>query len=80
MTLRLTFLRETALARLYKFSSGQTVWIPRSVVTSTVKFKPKDDLDVLVDQLPQEVHELTIEDWWWDKWESREEGGFYDNE
>jgi hypothetical protein len=66
MTIRLTFIRETSLARLYSDSLGEEFWVPKSVVRSTVKFKPTN-LDPLAMQ--NEVHEIEVEDWWWDqKW------------
>ena len=62
MTIRLTFIKETELARLYMFKNGETKWIPRSVVKSTTKF-PYQGPEHPV------IHELNIEDWWWDKQE-----------
>lgn len=67
MTIRLTLLRETDKARLYRFSDGTTTWIPRSVVKSTVKFS-NPDLNSPVEQATNVIHELVIEDWWWDKY------------
>ena len=67
MTERLIFIRETALARLYQFPDKTTAWIPKSVVRSTVKFKPGNELEAPVDKPAQEVHEVNIEDWWWEK-------------
>ena len=64
MTLRLKFLRETEKARLYEFKDGCSLWIPRSVVKSTMKMRDAND---------NPVHELNIEDWWWDKWEKQQE-------
>ena len=67
MTLRLTFLRETEKARLYRFKDGTSIWIPRSVVKSTVKF-PSAGLNDLVEHATETVHEINVEDWWWDKY------------
>lgn len=60
MTIRLNFLRETEKARLYSDKNGDEHWIPRSVVKSTTKF-PQDDLSKPV------VHELNIEEWFYEK-------------
>lgn len=65
MTIRLNFLRETEKARLYEFKSGQSTWIPRSAIKSTLKFP--SDLG------SAQVHELNVEDWWWDKYMEEEE-------
>ncbi len=62
MTLRLELIRETDKARQYQFKDGTQLWIPRSVVKSTVKF-PRDKADLS----KPEIHELNIEDWWWEK-------------
>ena len=56
MTIRLNFLRETYKARLYEDKNHEEFWIPKSVVRSTLKW-------------PNNVHELSIEEWWWDKHE-----------
>ena len=61
MTLRLNFITETANARLYEFKDGTSTWIPRSVVKSTTKFPPAD-------LTKPTVHEVVVEDWWWDKY------------
>lgn len=66
MTIRLTFIRETEKARLYMFSDRLPIWIPRGVVKSTTKF-PYRGPDHPI------VHELNIEDWWWEKWEKSQE-------
>ncbi len=62
MTIRLTLIKQTDLARLYRFADKEEIWIPRSVIKSMTKFPSKDPLN-------PEVHELNIEDWWWDKQE-----------
>ena len=62
MTLRLELITETDKARLYQFKDGCQIWIPRSVCKSTVKF-PNDD------PLANPIHEVVIEDWWWQKQE-----------
>jgi hypothetical protein len=56
MTLTLTFVRETMLARLYRNSEGVEHWIPRSVCPATFKHAP-------VAGQPH-IHEVTIEDRW----------------
>lgn len=61
MTLRLNFISETELARLYEFKDGTSTWIPRTVISSTVKF-PCTDLS------KPTVHEVVVADWWWDKY------------
>lgn len=60
MSIRLSFRRETSLARLYVFKDGTELWIPHNIIKSTVKFPAKDPLEM-------DVHDLTIEDWWWEK-------------
>ena len=60
MTIRLEFVAETDAARLYRMRDGTQLWIPRSVVPSTTKFPPQDG---------KRIHELVIEDWWWDRHE-----------
>jgi len=65
MTLRLTLLNETPKARLYSFDDGERFWVPRSVCKSTVKFPPEPD--------KPPVHEVQIEDWWWEKYENGDE-------
>lgn len=60
MTIRLKFVKETDLARLYQFSDNTVMWIPKIVVKSTTKFPSKDPLDF-------DIHELNIEDWWAEK-------------
>lgn len=68
MTTRAVFLRETKLARQYRFANGTIVWIPRSMVKSTVKFPASaNPLDALVDKSLQEIHEIDIAVWWWRK-------------
>ncbi len=57
MIIRLNFIHETDKARLYEDKEHEEFWIPRSVVSSTTKF-------------PNGVHELNIEDWWWNKHEN----------
>lgn len=64
MTIRLNFIRETPKARLYSTSQGDEFWIPRSVIHKTLKFPPRST-DLL--DMAMEVHELEIEDWWWEK-------------
>lgn len=66
MTERLIFIRETALARLYQFADKTLLWVPKSVCKSVTKFKV-NELEAMVDKPVQEVHEVTIEDWWWEK-------------
>lgn len=68
MTIRAIFIRQTDFARLYRFADNTLSWIPRSVVRSTVKFSSTNPLEMPVDKpIQEEVHELVIEDWWWDK-------------
>lgn len=68
MTTRVVLLRETNLARQYRFADGTIAWIPRSVVKSTVKFPASaNPLDSLVDKPLQEIHEINVDDWWWRK-------------
>ena len=50
MKLKLTFKRETPLARLYANAKGVQQWIPRSVCPHTSKLG--------------DIHEVTILDWW----------------
>jgi hypothetical protein len=61
VNLRLEFIQETPKARLYAFKDGEQHWIPKSVVNRTVKF-PAKDLNT------RPVHEVTVEDWWWEKY------------
>lgn len=60
MTLRLTLVKETEKARLYQFKDGSQTWIPKSACKSTIKFPLKDPLD-------WPVHEVVVEEWWWNK-------------
>lgn len=60
MTIRLYFCGETEKARLYMMNDGEELWIPKSVIESTVKFPTKSPLDIV-------CHELQISDWWWNK-------------
>lgn len=60
MQLTLELLHETPKARLYKFKSGDKLWIPRSVTTHTSKIPPKDPLD-------NPIHIIDIEDWFCEK-------------
>lgn len=62
MTLRLDFVKETEKARLYSDAAGEEFWVPKSVITHTTKYPQADALRFA-------VHEVTIEDWWWDKHE-----------
>lgn len=54
MTINLTHVRETEKAKLFKYSSGKQIWIPKSVIRSATKFPNGNQI-------------LTIEDWWWEK-------------
>lgn len=56
-TLKLHFVRETALARLYRNAVGSEQWVPRSVCDKTTKWPARE-----AGGLP--VHEVTIADWW----------------
>lgn len=55
MTLNLYFVRETPLARLYRFRSGREVWLPRAIINRTTKFPAKDG--------EQAVHQIELPDW-----------------
>jgi len=63
MNIKLDFVRETPLARLYSDRTGEEFWIPRSVITHTTKYPQHDPLKFA-------VHEITVEDWWWEKHEA----------
>jgi len=56
MTLHLSFIRPTPLARLYRDRAGGEQWVPRSVCAKTLKWPSQNG------QPP--VHEVEIEDWW----------------
>lgn len=60
MTLSVKFVHETPLARLYQRKDGSSMWIPKSVTRSVVKFEPPSPLD-------HAVHHVEVEDWWYDK-------------
>jgi len=66
MTIRLCFIQETGAARLFAHNQGgwPSLWIPRSVIKSSVKFPARPN-----DRYPE--WEITIEDWWADKYEDR---------
>lgn len=49
-TLKLKFIRETPLARMYENTRGVRQWVPRAVCSKTI------DLGVM--------HEVAIQDWW----------------
>lgn len=55
MTINLKFIHETDSARLYERKDGEQIWIPESVVKSTLKHSAKEG------EAP--VHELEVEDW-----------------
>jgi hypothetical protein len=57
MTLKLHFVRETVLARLYRNAAGAEQWVPRSVCDKTTKWPGKNPGELA-------VHEVTIADWW----------------
>jgi hypothetical protein len=59
MKISLKFIRETAAARFYQDKGKAGFWIPKSVITHTTKYTPKDGQPA--------VHDLTIEDWWWEQ-------------
>jgi len=42
MTIRATLVKETNNAKLIRWN-GRDIWMPRSQISSFVKFKPKDD-------------------------------------
>lgn len=60
MTLTLYFVRETVRARQYMDSHGEEFWVPKSVITYTLKYPTPDPLEM-------PLHQITIEDWWWAK-------------
>ena len=49
-TLKLKFIRETPLARLYADHKDRQQWIPRSICPKTLKLG--------------DIHEVAIETWW----------------
>lgn len=55
MKITLAFIRETEKARLYERQNGQQLWIPRSVIKTTLKHPRNSD--------GFQVHELDIEPW-----------------
>lgn len=65
MTLRLNLVKETSAAVLYAFKDGTQHWIPRSQIRSRLKFPGSIS--------SPEVHEVTVSDWWWDKFMEEEE-------
>jgi hypothetical protein len=54
VTLKLTFLGSTTLARRYRHCNGIIQWVPRSVCPKNFKHGDKAG----------DLHEVTIEDWW----------------
>jgi hypothetical protein len=56
----LLFIRETEKARLYTSAEWKDLWIPKSVVTSTIKIPSSDPLQ-------HDTHIVTVQDWWYDK-------------
>jgi len=63
MRVNLNFIRETEKAVQYMDNSGREFWIPRSVIKHRTKYPAKDPL------LPP-VHDVDVEDWWWNKHEA----------
>ena len=54
-TLKLVFVAETTLARLYRDAKGVEKWVPRSVIKRCLR----PDITG-----PGDTHEVGIEDWW----------------
>lgn len=60
MNISLYFVRGTDNVALYRNKHNMEIWIPRTVISHRRKWPAKD-----LNENP--IHELTIEDWWWEK-------------